>query len=179
MIILVYYPNLKEDHYLENRDMNWVGYFTKINKKANLIYKKPLMGKVENPFYINKYKFIKTDILVFSNQQDITFYILTPTIELIEVCVLNTNNPSFVGLFIPAMCSLYIFEYMILLIINLSTFYVLYSSILLLLNSMSKDIFNINIENKLTTITNYSYNLLLLYLMLHSFYFLNFWLFFK
>lgn len=86
---------------------------------------------------------------------EIVFPTLTPTIELIEFCVLNTNNAVCVGLFIPCLACIYIFEYVVLLSINVIVFYLITNSIKELLNNLSIVILDKDISSELDIIKLY------------------------
>ena len=75
--------------------------------KANLHIKATQLNEVKvikNPYGF-KYNFKSEHpaLEVTGLEQEVVFVTLAPTIQLVEFCVLNTNNAFYVGLFVPAL----------------------------------------------------------------------------
>nr|YP_010835620.1 hypothetical protein NQY40_pgp023 [Ulva meridionalis]WFS80088.1 hypothetical protein [Ulva meridionalis] len=176
----------KYNDYLENYLKNYFNSNTSVSKNIinnNLSNNYNLLNKEIDSLYYNKYstniyyKFKHEEPIYLGN--DAVFSTLTPTIELVEFCVLNTNNAFYVGLFVPALGSLYIFEYIVLLIINLVVFSLMTSSIKELANNTSLLVLNKDIKKELDIVTYKFFNLLLLGFIGSSVISLNFPLFIK
>nr|YP_010835555.1 hypothetical protein NQY40_pgp088 [Ulva meridionalis]WFS80023.1 hypothetical protein [Ulva meridionalis] len=162
---------------LKTKDINSNYNFVKSNLQITEINK-----VIKNPYgfkYNYNFKSEHPTLEVICLQQEAVFSTLTPTIELVEFCVLNTNNAFYVGLFVPALGSLYIFEYIVLLIINLVVFSLMTSSIKELANNTSLLVLNKDIKKELDIVTYKFFNLLLLGFIGSSVISLNFPLFVK
>ena len=151
--------------------------------KANLHIKATQLNEVKvikNPYGF-KYNFKSEHpaLEVTGLEQEVVFVTLAPTIQLVEFCVLNTNNAFYVGLFVPALGCFYIFQYVAVFSINLVVLSLITGSIKELANYMSIFIFNKNIKNELNIITHQFFNLLLLGFIGFSIISFNFPLFIK
>lgn len=162
---------------LEN--INQYNTFVKTNshiKENQLNYTKV----IKNPYgFKYNYKSEHPALEVMGLEQEVVFVTLTPTIELVEFCVLNTNNAFYVGLFVPTLGCFYTFQYVVLFGINLLILSLITSSIKELANNMSILIFNKDIKNELNIIIYQFFNLLLLGFIGFSIISLNFPLFMK
>lgn len=118
---------------------------------------------IKNPYgFKYNYKSEHPALEVMGLEQEVVFVTLAPTIELVEFCVLNTNNAFYVGLFVPALGCFYSFQYVVVFGINLVVLSLITSSIKELANCMSILIFNKDIKNELNIIIYQFFNLLLL-----------------
>lgn len=151
--------------------------------KSNLSIKATKINEfkiIQNPYgFKYNFKSERPALEVTGLEQEVVFVTLDPTIQLVEFCVLNTNNAFYVGLFVPTLGCFYIFQYMTIVSINLVILSLITGSIKELANSMSIFIFNKNIKNKLGIITYQFFNLLLLGFIGSSIVSLNFPLFIK